>query len=324
MPEPRCDEVATVATARPPGAREREVARALDTAHRATHGHEALNAATIADLENPSPASVSVVAFDPDDRPLGLAHMAPHDTLQAPRLAGSIVLASDAGPVVAHRLLDGLVTACADAGGGRIVVWTQGTDDDVDRAAMADGFTREREQLQMTVALPIDESPRWPIGVTVRAFVPDLDDDAWLAVNNRAFANHPDQGSWVADTLARRRREPWFDPAGFLLAFDARGLAGFCWTKVHQHAVLGDTPDPVGEIFVIGVDPDHQGGGLGRALVVGGLDHLVRVRGCPTGMLYLAARNTAALALYRSLGFHVRRTDRAYAIEVAADRRARS
>ena len=67
---------------------------------------------------------------------------------------------------------------------------------------------------------------------------------------NRAAGPH--------DTLALRIAEPWFDPTGFRLhEIDGR-LAAFCWTKVH------DETDPViGEIYVIAVDPDFHGRGLG-------------------------------------------------------------
>src|SRR5258708_2823336 len=76
------------------------------------------------------------------------------------------------------------------------------------------GLVPERALLQLRVPLPLRESPRWPDGVTVRTFVPGADDDAWLAVNNRAFAAHPEQGNWTRDILGRREAEPWFDPAG--------------------------------------------------------------------------------------------------------------
>jgi mycothiol synthase len=157
----------------------------------------------------------------------------------------------------------------------------------------------------MQIALPVSETARWPDGIGPRAFRPGIDEAAWLRVNNRAFLNHPDQGGWIPDVLARRMAEPWFDPDGFLLAWRADELVGFCWTKVHPG------PARVGEIFVIGVDPDAQGLGLGRALVLDGLAYLAHHRGCPTGELYVAASNTAALGLYRAIGFEIVRTDTA-------------
>jgi mycothiol synthase len=146
----------------------------------------------------------------------------------------------------------------------------------------------------------------------VRTFEPGRDDAEWLAVNNRAFAGHPDQGDWHLSTLHDRMAEDWFDPSLFLLAVDDDGIAGYNWLKRHP----ARPPDPeLGEIYVIGVDPRAQGTGLGRALAIAGL-HAIHERGAAVGMLFCAADNAGALALYRSLGFSVHRTDRAYVREL--------
>ncbi len=151
--------------------------------------------------------------------------------------------------------------------------------------------------------LPV-EGARPPLAV--RPFVPGSDERAWLDVNNRAFAGHPEQGGWDLGTLEAREAEPWFDPAGFLLHEEGGRLAASCWTKIHRSAA-----PPLGEIYVIAVDPDFHGRGLGRAMTLAGLDWLAGA-GLGVGMLYVDGANTAALSLYRSLGFTVDHVDRSY------------
>ena len=75
-------------------------------------------------------------------------------------------------------------------------------------------------------------------------------------------------------------------------------MAGFHWTKEHRDPGA----EPVGEVYVLAVDPAYQGRGLGPALTLAGLQHL-RSRGLSTVMLYVDGDNAPAIATYRRLGF---------------------
>ncbi len=287
-----------------------ELVRQVADAAGAADGHPAVGDSVWRDLAEPTDASALVVARV-DGAVAGVVHVGAAEN-EPDHRTGALVL--DPGhrvPDVLGALVDRAARRDVCGPAERLSVWMLGADDAVDALLWQVGATRARELFQMRVPLPLAERPDWPAGVTPRTFVPGRDEDAWLRVNNRAFADDPDQHGWTPDVLHTRESEAWFEPEGFLLAVTGTDeIVGFCWTKRHAPAPPIE-PDPLGEIYVIGVDPAHQGTGLGRALVVAGLASL-HDRGSPTGMLFVDAANRGAVALYRKLGFDVSRADRAY------------
>jgi mycothiol synthase len=211
---------------------------------------------------------------------------------------------------VQRALVAEALAEVARQGGGHVHLWVPKPTEADDLVAAELGLARGRELLQLRRRLPLEGAIAAILPVATRPFRPGVDDVAWLALNNRAFRAHPEQGAWDASTLARRMAQPWFDPAGFLLHEEAGELVAFCWTKVHP----GDPP--AGEIYVIGVDPAHAGRGLGTGVLRAGLAHLEAL-GLPQAMLYVDADNVAALGLYRRFGFRVHHHDRAYVVDVA-------
>ncbi len=213
-----------------------------------------------------------------------------------------------------------LVARLAALAPGRLNVWAHGDLPAARALAAATGFTVVRELRQLSRPL-LDAAGRGldlpaielPPDVRLRAFRPGQDERAWIALNARAFAHHPEQGRWTEANLRQRMAEPWFDPAGFFLAErvtdDAASLVGFHWTKI----VPAEEAEPplVGEVYVVGVDPNAQGGGLGRALTLAGLRHM-RDRGVPTATLYVDGDNTAAIKVYTRLGFTLAAVDVMY------------
>lgn len=200
---------------------------------------------------------------------------------------------------------------------GRLRLWAHGDSPAAARLAAVQGFSRNRVLFQMRRSLEADlPAPVQPDGVTLRTFVPGQDEQAWTELNNRAFVGHPDQGGWGVHEVELREKEPWFDPAGFFLAERDGRLVGFHWTKVHGgHG--GDDPHehdeehpehehhdhpPIGEVYIVGVDPSEQGRGLGPWLTLVGL-HSLRERGLTSVLLYVDESNAAAVRTYERLGF---------------------
>ncbi len=202
-----------------------------------------------------------------------------------------------------------LTTVIADArarGATSLTLDVEGAGDIHAAMAETNHMTLVRELCRMHRDLPAPP----PRPLTVRPFEVGRDETAWLEVNNRAFAWHPEQGGWDLAALQAREAEPWFDPAGFFLHEIGDRLAGFCWTKVHR-----DERPQLGEIFVIAVDPDLAGRGLGRDLVLIGLDWLAH-QDLHHAILYVEGDNESALALYHHLGFEVTETRRWWRLDL--------
>ncbi len=211
----------------------------------------------------------------------------------------------------------GLLQQVREISEGRpALVWSHGTSDAsaLFAAHQHAEATRILWQLRRPAGPLPDIEP--PPAVRIRTFEP-ADEQRWVELNAAAFADHPEQGSWTIEDLCAREREPWFDPAGFLIAqatddgagkVPAGDLAGFHWTKIHGPSTEQLAADPsmassaLGEVYVVGVDPRAQGLGLGKALTVAGVRHL-QDRGVPEVLLYVDDSNTAALEMYRALGF---------------------
>ena len=275
-----------------------------------------------------------------------------HDRIRDRIRAVAVAVADDPAEVVVHPadrrqgLGSTLVAAALDRQGA---VWAYG--DLPGAAAVADrlGLVRGRVLLQMRRTTPPgqDVPPpeyRLPPGVRLRTFVPGQDEEAFLAVNARAFAWHPEQGRLDLAGLRGEMAQEWFDPAGFFLAVTTgdgpERVLGFHWTKVHPTDPNPGLPDPglpnpvqadpglpnpvqrdpgqpdpgqpdpgrdeaagpIGEIYVLGVDPEAGIRGLGTPLTEIGLDHLRR-RGLETVMLYVEGDNDRARRLYERFGF---------------------
>jgi len=264
------------------------------------------------------------VVFWHDGALAGYAHLDPTDPVEGP--AGEMVI----DPAMRRQGL-GLTlaeTLSAEAGGSGLRLWAHGDLPAAARLAAAAGFTRARALWQMRRSLQAwIGKPQLADGITVRTFKPGQDEDAWVSLNHRAFSRHPEQGAWTRADLDMREREAWFDPDGFFLAERDGDLIGFHWTKIHGgneelgppasgSAGPGEANEPVptatvsaghgheavGEVYVVGVDPEARGTGLGRALTLIGLRYL-RSRGLAQVMLYVDETNSAAIGLYQSLGF---------------------
>jgi mycothiol synthase len=221
---------------------------------------------------------VIALAYAPDDAPVELAVHPDH------RRRGH-------GTALIHRLVQQ----------GETRFWAHGDRDGARGLAAACALQPRRTLLRLvrsptsTAANPAGR-PVTP-NVRIRPFRAD-DLPGLLAVNARAFASHPEQGRMDQARFEQRAASAWFDPAGIFVAEREGDVVGFHWTKVDASAA----GEPVGEVYVLAVDPAHEGQHLGATLLARGLEHLAGA-GAGTVELYVEADNRSARSLYASHGF---------------------
>jgi mycothiol synthase len=296
--------------------------RALAGAAAEADGNPPLSEQTWVELRSPDPDDLLVLASyaaEEHSDPATASALAGAAVVLQPRGGGDGVLELVVHPAYRNQ---GVATGLLDELRRHVELpslhaWSHGGHEGAARLAAEYGFAPVRELWRMRLThVPQMAGGDLPQGVALRAFVPGQDEQAWLKANAAAFAHHPEQGAMTLADLQARMAEPWFDPAGFLLAVreDGGELLGFHWTKVHPRT---GTHPSIGEVYVVGVTPQAQGMGLGRALTVAGIKHL-HAAGQSAVMLYVDADNEAAVALYRKLGFTRWDTDVMYGPDPAA------
>ena len=159
-------------------------------------------------------------------------------------------------------------------------------------AARRLGYREIRAILRM--AGPIPEKTNGSASPATIGTMGSADVGAIIAVNNRAFPDHPEQGAMSEEDFALIMDQPWFVPEGVLIAREGERVAGFCITKYEGNRI--------GEIFVIAVDPKDQHSGVGRSLIGAGFEALRR-RGVETVNVWVDESNEVAVGFYTSLGF---------------------
>ena len=299
-------------------------------------GYRPFNEQAMFDLASGSRTALLIAAED-----VGLGAMGREEAIGGAVVGAAIVGLGELDLVIqpASRGLGharaALEEMLVDAPAG-LTAWSHGDHPAARALANRYGFDNVRTLLQLCTALPFagttaavdgpeqatsSASQQTSTGpATIEAFRPGIDDAEWVALNALVFADHPEQGSLTAVGLAARAAEPWFNPGDFLIARDRASLRmiGFNWLKIEGGSQSNDdndsdsdSDDVIGEIYVIGVHPDAAGHGLGRTLMLAGLERL-RERGCTSAELYVEAESASAVHLYRSLGFIDRTIDVQY------------
>ena len=281
-------------------------------------GHEAIGEHKFLRLQRGEDLAVAVLAYE-HGALAGYAHTVTYGEGAERRISCEFVVhPHQRRRGVGKLLLAQALEHAASHSAARIDVWAYNDSVASSRMAAQFGFTPSRRLLHLHRHVGDAPHATAPEGARLRAFRPGADDAAWLALNNRIFEGHPENGAWTMDDLHARLAQPWFNPDDLLMLEIHGRLAGFCWLKVEERGETGR----VGEIYVIGAAREYRGIGLGRHLLASALAHL-RERQTSIAAIYVDESNHVAVSLYESNQFHHHHVDVCYTRSLAGGATAR-
>jgi mycothiol synthase len=255
----------------------------------------------------------SHLIVEKDNKVIGYAHLDQTDLVAGPSVE-LVVDPDHRGAGVGKALLSEAIKIC----GKSLRLWVHGEGKVAHNLAASFNFEKIRTVLQMSKSLTdIQPLPIIDKEIIIRSFLPGIDSDDWLELNNKVFKDHPEQGGWQLSDLNHRLSEEWFDEKGFFIVEKNKQVIASTWTKVHgehSHDHDGEASHAhpaIGEIYITAVDPEYAGLGIGRALTITALNYL-KYQGLKDAMLYVDFDNKAALNLYDSLGFKLSSKDILY------------
>jgi len=255
----------------------------------------------------------SHLLVEKDNQVIGYAHLDQTDLVAGPSVE-LVVDPNYRGAGVGKALLSEAIKIC----GKTLRLWVHGEQEAAHSLAASFSFEKIRTVMQMSKSLTdIQPLPALDKEIIIRSFLPGIDSDAWLELNNKVFKDHPEQGGWHLSDLNHRLSEEWFDEKGFFIVEKNKQVIASTWTKVHgehshDHDGEASHAHPViGEIYITAVDPEYAGLGIGKALTITALNYL-KYQELKDAMLYVDFDNKAALSLYDSLGFKLSSKDILY------------
>jgi len=172
------------------------------------------------------------------------------------------------------------------------------------------GFRFVRRFLHLTLELSEVHLLEEEQFALLRRYLQRGEEDKLTRIQNRSFG-----GTWgynpnTLEEIVHRLSLINSSPEDVILIFGGDRPVGYCWTAINlaENAAMGTNR---GRIYMMGVDPDCRGKGIGKRALLAGLAHL-KSKGIEVAELTVDSQNEAACALYESGGFQISSTSAWY------------
>lgn len=179
------------------------------------------------------------------------------------------------------------------------------------------GFTADRYffSMERSLSFPIPE-PQFPEGFTLRQSEGEQDTEAWVEMFNQTFIDHWNYHPITVEAIQHYLSDPNYKPEFDLIAVAPDGkFAAFCYCHINPEDNKRNEYNE-GWIDILGTRRGFRKQGLGRAMLLTGMQKL-KAAGVDTARLAVDADNpNGAGQLYESVGFRKRHTRIIYAKDV--------
>jgi mycothiol synthase len=137
------------------------------------------------------------------------------------------------------------------------------------------------------------------------------EEDKLTQIQNRSFAGTWGYNPTAVEEIVYHLSLTGRSPEDVILICEGGRPIGYCWTLVNSEASAAAMGTNKGRIYMLGVDPDYRGRGIGKRALLAGLAHL-KSKGIEVAELTVDSQNAAACALYESGGFKISSTSAWY------------
>ena len=166
------------------------------------------------------------------------------------------------------------------------------------------GFRVARRFLELSLPLAEASLPDTTHSTYLFRHLRSGEEDKLAQIQNRCFAGSWEYNPNTAEEIAYRLSLSHCMPEDVVLIYDGDKPVGYCWSMIDRKD-NSDSSEIKGRIYMLGADPDCRSRGIGRAALIAGLSHL-KNKGARVIELTVNSENSAACALYRSVGFKIR------------------
>lgn len=163
------------------------------------------------------------------------------------------------------------------------------------------GFRITRRFLELRRSLSKIHLPNTTNNAYICRHLQPGEENKLAQVQNRCFT-----GTWGYNPNTTEEITYWTNlshrsPEDIVLICEGDKPIGYCWTGIN-HEVEATKGERKGRIYMLGVDPDYRGRGIGKVALLAGLSYL-KGKGVRVAEITVDSENEIACALYHSVGF---------------------